>query len=65
MCNLYRMRTENAFIEAFNRRFRAECLNVHWFLTVADAVESWRLGAETTTRAGRMGPSAASRRSRS
>lgn len=37
--------TDNAFIEAFNGRFRAECLNAHWFLTLADAVEkleSWR-----------------------
>ncbi len=30
--------TDNAFIEAFNGRFRAECLNEHWFLTLADAV---------------------------
>ncbi len=48
--------TDNAFIEAFNGRFRAECLNAHWFLTLADAAESWRLGAETTTRFGPMGP---------
>ena len=26
--------TDNAFIEAFNGRFRAECLNQHWFLTL-------------------------------
>jgi hypothetical protein len=25
--------TDNAFIETFNGRFRAECLNVHWFLS--------------------------------
>jgi len=31
--------TENAFIEAFNGRFRAECLNAHWFLSLADAAE--------------------------
>jgi putative transposase len=30
-------RTVNAFIEAFNGRFRAECLNTHWFLNLADA----------------------------
>ena len=33
------------FIEAFNGRFRAECLNQHWFLTLADAaekLEAWR-----------------------
>ena len=37
--------TDNAFIEAFNGRFRAECLNAHWFLTLADArrkLEDWR-----------------------
>src|SRR3546814_14532540 len=26
--------TDNAYIEAFNGRFRAECLNTHWFLTL-------------------------------
>lgn len=31
--------TDNAYIEAFNGRFRAECLNAHWFLTLADATE--------------------------
>lgn len=31
--------TENAFIEAFNGRFRVECLNAHWFLSLADAQE--------------------------
>ncbi len=37
--------TDNAFIEAFNGRFRAECLNTHWFLSLDDAkkkLESWR-----------------------
>mgnify|MGYP006177408719 CR=1 FL=1 len=37
--------TDNAFIEAFNGRFRAECLNTHWFLSLADArrkCERWR-----------------------
>nr|WP_246661656.1 IS3 family transposase [Tardiphaga sp. vice304] len=37
--------TDNAFIEAFNGRFRAECLNTHWFLTLDDArtkLEDWR-----------------------
>jgi putative transposase len=37
--------TDNGFIEAFNGRFRAECLNAHWFLTLADArekLEAWR-----------------------
>jgi putative transposase len=31
--------TDNAFIEAFNGRFRAECLNASWFLTLAYARE--------------------------
>ena len=37
--------TDNAFIESFNGRFRAECLNTHWFLSLADAqkkLEDWR-----------------------
>ena len=37
--------TDNAFIEAFNARFRAECLNEHWFLSLEDArekIEAWR-----------------------
>ncbi len=37
--------TDNAFIEAFNSRFRAECLNAHWFMSLEDArqkMEAWR-----------------------
>ncbi len=37
---------QNAFIESFNRRLRDECLNVHWFTSLADAqllIEAWRL----------------------
>ncbi len=37
--------TDNAFIEAFNGRLRVECLNAHWFMTLADArekLECWR-----------------------
>ena len=37
--------TDNAFVEAFNGRFRQECLNENWFLSLEDAedkVESWR-----------------------
>ena len=36
---------QNGFIESFNGRFRDECLNEHWFLSLADArriVEEWR-----------------------
>ena len=37
---------ENAYIESFNGRFRDECLNEHWFLTLEHArriVEKWRI----------------------
>lgn len=37
--------TDNAFIEAFNSKLRAECLNAHWFMSLADArekLEDWR-----------------------
>jgi putative transposase len=37
--------TDNAFIESFNSRFRQECLNQHWFLSLEDAqekIEAWR-----------------------
>jgi putative transposase len=37
---------ENAYIESFNGKFRDECLNEHWFLTLAHArrvIEAWRI----------------------
>jgi putative transposase len=37
--------TQNAFIESFNGRFRDECLNDHWFTTLAEArilIVAWR-----------------------
>ncbi len=37
--------TDNAYVEAFNSRLRAECLNASWFLSMADArerIEQWR-----------------------
>jgi putative transposase len=37
--------TDNAHIEAFNARLRAECLNACWFLSLTDArdrLEAWR-----------------------
>lgn len=37
--------TDNAFTEAINGRFRAECLNSHCFLSLEDAAEkseAWR-----------------------
>ena len=38
--------TDNPYIESFNGRLRAECLNQHWFETLAEArqeIESWRV----------------------
>ncbi len=37
--------TDNAFVESFNGRLREECLNLHWFTSLADArqtIEAWR-----------------------
>jgi putative transposase len=37
--------TDNCFIESFNGKFRAECLNTHWFMSLDDArakMEDWR-----------------------
>ena len=37
--------TDNAKVESFNGRFREECLNTHWFLSLEDAkgkIEAWR-----------------------
>jgi len=36
---------ENAYIESFNGKFRDECLNEHWFVTLDHArevIEAWR-----------------------
>ena len=36
---------QNAFIESFNGKMRDECLNEHWFVSLAEArqvIESWR-----------------------
>ncbi len=41
---------ENAYIESFNGKFRDECLNEHWFLTLAQArkiIEDWRIEYNT------------------
>jgi len=41
---------ENTFIESFNGRFRDECLNMHWFMSLAHArriVEDWRIDYNT------------------
>ena len=36
---------ENAFAESFNGRFRDECLNTNWFMSLKharDVIEEWR-----------------------
>ena len=41
---------ENAYVESFNGKFRDECLNEHWFVSLADAkaaIEAWRLDYNT------------------
>ena len=42
--------SDNALVEAFNSRFRQECLNQHWFMSLEDAkakIEAWRLEYNT------------------
>lgn len=42
---------QNAVMESFNGRFRDECLNSHWFTSLADArqiIESWRIDYNQT-----------------
>lgn len=37
--------SHNCYIESFNGSFRSECLNVHWFASLAEAqsvIEAWR-----------------------
>ena len=41
---------QNGYIESFNGRFRDECLNEHWFLTMTharDIIERWRIEYNT------------------
>ena len=36
---------QNAYVESFNGRFRDECLNEHWFVSLAHAravIDAWR-----------------------
>ena len=36
---------QNCYIESFNGTLRDECLNLHWFISLADArrtIEAWR-----------------------
>ena len=49
--------TDNAFIEAFNGRFRQECLNENWFLSLEERCRGrWKLGAATTMARGPTAP---------
>jgi putative transposase len=54
--------TDNAFIEAFNSRFRAECLNIQWFLSLADARQKMEDWLSTTTKNDRAERSGKNRR---
>lgn len=41
---------ENAYVESFNGKFRDECLNEHWFMSMQHArstIEAWRLEYNT------------------
>jgi putative transposase len=41
---------ENAYVESFNGKFRDECLNEHWFVSLVDAkavIEAWRVDYNT------------------
>jgi putative transposase len=48
--------TDNAFVESFNGKFRAECLDAHWFLSLDELGPRSSRGAGTTTRAGLTRP---------
>ena len=42
---------QNAYVESFNGRFRDECLNESWFVSLADAqhtIEAWRVDYNVT-----------------
>ena len=50
--------TDNALIEAFNGRFREECLNQSWFLSLEDAkekIKAWRMEYNNTRPHGALG----------
>jgi len=50
--------TDNAFIKAFNGRFRVECLNAHWCPRLRDAremMEDWRGTITRNALTGRSG----------
>ena len=50
--------TDNPFIEAFNSRFRDECLDQHWFASLEEArqtIEAWRVEYNTERPHGALG----------
>jgi len=50
--------TQNAFVESFNGRLRAECLNLNWFEDLAEArakLETWRVDYNTVREHGELG----------
>jgi len=50
--------TDNVFIEAFNSRFRDECLNQHRFASLEEAqttIEAWRVDYNTERPHGALG----------
>ncbi len=50
--------TDNAFIEAFNSRFRDERLNLHWFDSLEEGqatIEAWRVDYNTERPHGALG----------
>jgi putative transposase len=58
--------TDNAFIESFNGKFRAECLNAHWFMSLDDArrkCEAWRRDERPHSATGNKTPIALLQRS--
>ena len=44
---------QNAYIESFNGRFRDECLNEHWFTSLAHAQAIIKPGTANTTKSDR------------
>jgi putative transposase len=47
--------TDNAFVESFNGTLRDECLNVHWFTSLAAPGSRLNDGGSNTTRVGLTG----------
>jgi putative transposase len=60
---------ENGYIESFNGKFRDECLNSHWFMSMEDArtiIEGWRVDyneARPHSSLGQLSPADFARRS--